>query len=162
MEILEEAVSFCEKTALTWAIPVKKFKQKTRAAALSANERTPPPQPSRKKQHTQTLSSFSTTTKFSSLLNFSAQSPGPAPQTSRGLRNGGSGSSSRTRLPNKTKVLAYYSRHFIADSGDGELYRRNEDVESQSLMCTSSKGRPSTESGCAAWIALLGYGKCLF
>ena len=144
---------------MTWAIPVKKFKQKTRAAALSANERTPPPQPSRlrEKQHTQTLSSFSTTTKFSSLPNFSAQSPSPG-----GLRNGGSGSSSQTRLPNKIRVLAYYSRHFIADSDDDKLYRGNEDAESQSLMCTSSNGRPSTESGCAAWIALLGYGKCLF
>lgn len=139
--MFEEALSLCEKTALTSAIPLKNFKK---TVASSTNERSPPHQPS---TQIYTPKSFTTVPKLSSTLN-------SAPNT---LEKRGSGLG--MRLPNKSKILAY-SRHLVADSDSKCLSQGKEDTGSQVFVSQNSAS--STGSGCAAWIVVLRYGKCLF
>ena len=142
--MFEEALSLCEKTALTSAIPLEIFIHKTRTAVVSANETTLPPQPSREKCAQKSF----TATKFSSMPN-SDQNLSPSR-----LEKSGSGLGIRT--PNKSRILAY-SRHFVGDADSKYLSRGKE-----AQLCTSLNSTPSTGSGCAACIAVLGYGKCFF
>ena len=60
------------------------------------------------------------------------------------------------RPPNKSRVLSY-SRHFVADSDD-KLSQGKEDTKAQNFMFRSLNVTPSTESGCVAWTAVIGYG----